>query len=104
MRVRKVCRADILPAMSWNDALIEAFASEMKSRRTALGLSQEELAFRAEVNRTYIAKIELAKNQPTLSILYRIAAALESDLPDLLKATTLRYAHMRKAGQQRSVQ
>jgi transcriptional regulator with XRE-family HTH domain len=71
--------------MSRNDALIEAFAAELKTRRQALGLSQEELAFRAEVNRTYIAKLELAQNQPTLTILDKVAVALGSDLPDFLK-------------------
>jgi transcriptional regulator with XRE-family HTH domain len=89
--------------MSRNDALIQAFAAELKTQRSALGLSQEELAFRADVNRTYIAKLELAKNQPTLTVLYQVAAALESDLPDLLRATTLRYKRVQR-GQRRGPQ
>jgi predicted transcriptional regulator len=48
---------------------MEAFAAELKARRSGLKLSQEELAHRAEVNRTYIAKLELARNQPTLCVL-----------------------------------
>lgn len=71
--------------MSRNVVLIEAFAAELKTRRQALGLSQEELAFRAEVNRTYIAKLELAQNQPTLTTLDKVAVALGSDLPEFLK-------------------
>lgn len=52
--------------MTRDEALIAAFADELRSRRAALRLSQEELAHRAGINRTYIAKLELARNQPTL--------------------------------------
>lgn len=77
--------------MGRDEALLQAFASELKARRAALRLSQEELAFRAEVNRTYIAKLELARNQPTLSVLHRLALALGGELPELLAATLIRY-------------
>lgn len=77
--------------MSRDQALLEAFAAELKARRSELKLSQEELAHRAVINRTYIAKLELAKNQPTLTVLYRLALALNNDLPELLHATLLRY-------------
>lgn len=77
--------------MSRNDALLEAFAAELRARRSALGISQEELAHRAGVNRTYIAKLELAKNQPTLSVLHSLATALNDELPEVLRATLGRY-------------
>jgi transcriptional regulator with XRE-family HTH domain len=77
--------------MSRDEALLRAFADELRARRSALHLSQEELAHRAEINRTYIAKLELAKNQPTLGVLHRLAVALNDDLPELLQATMLRY-------------
>jgi len=77
--------------MSRDSALLEAFAAELKARRAVLKWSQEELAFRAEVNRTYIAKLELAKNQPTLSVLHSIATALNSNMPDLLANILHRY-------------
>lgn len=77
--------------MGRDEALLEAFAAELKARRAGLQLSQEELAHRANVNRTYIAKLELAKNQPTLCVLHRLATALEEELPALLQATLLRY-------------
>lgn len=70
---------------------MRSFAVELKARRVALQLSQEELAYRAEVNRTYVAKLELAQNQPTLSIMYRLARALNCELPELLQATLCRY-------------
>lgn len=77
--------------MGRDEALLKAFGDELRSRRTNARLSQEELASLAEVNRTYVAKLELAQNQPTLGVLYRLACALKGDLPDLLKATLNRY-------------
>lgn len=77
--------------MSRNDALMEAFAAELRARRSALGISQEELAHRAGVNRTYIAKLELAQNQPTLTVLHSLAVALNGELPDVIKDTLTRY-------------
>lgn len=77
--------------MSRDDALLKAFASELKARRTILRLSQEELALRAGINRTYVAKIELCKNQPTLSIMFQLAQALECELPVMLKGVVDRY-------------
>jgi len=70
---------------------VEAFAAELKARRSRLKLSQEELAHRAVINRTYIAKLELAQNQPTLTVLHRLASALDGSLPELLQATLRRY-------------
>lgn len=77
--------------MERDEVLLEAFAAELKARRAILKLSQEELAHRAGINRTYVAKIELAKNQPTLSVLHRLASALNEELPALLSATLFRY-------------
>lgn len=71
--------------MSRNDVLLGAFATELRARRVARGFSQEELAHRAGVNRTYVAKLELAKNQPTLSVMYSLAVALDVELSDLIK-------------------
>lgn len=59
-------------------------------------MSQENLAALAGVNRTYIAKLELAKNQPTLCILHRLAKALNAELPDFLAATLARYERARQ--------
>lgn len=77
--------------MGRDELLMRAFAVELKARRTALELSQEELAYRAGVNRTYVAKLELSKNQPTLSTMCRLATALNCELPDLLRSTLDRY-------------
>ena len=77
--------------MDPNIQLCEAFATELRTRRNAWGFSQEELAHRAGINRTYIAKLELAKNQPTLTVLFELANALNCSLPDLLAGAITRY-------------
>ncbi len=66
--------------------LLNALGDELRFRRKGLGISQEELAHRAGVNRTYVAKLELAKNQPTLQILYKLAFALDVDLSQFVRS------------------
>lgn len=76
---------------SQNPPFIKAFAAELKARRLGMGLSQEGLAFDCAVNRTYIAKLELAHNQPSLSVLLRLSEGLGVELPELLRSTLVRY-------------
>lgn len=83
--------------MSRNDALLEAFAAELRDRRFKAKLSQEQLAHQANVNRTYIAKLELAKNQPSLCVLHDLAAALGDNFQDLITGVMLRYEQKKRA-------
>jgi transcriptional regulator with XRE-family HTH domain len=53
--------------------------------RRAKGLTQEELAFRAQIDLTYMGGIERGKRNPSLLVLMSIAKALSVELPDLLK-------------------
>lgn len=62
---------------SRNQELVEALAIEVKARRLELKLTQEDLADRSDLDRPYISLIEVGRKQPTISVLYRIAAALE---------------------------
>jgi transcriptional regulator with XRE-family HTH domain len=48
-----------------------------------LGVSQEELAFRAELHRTYVSGVERGIRNPTVVIIGRLAEALEVE-PALL--------------------
>ena len=74
-----------------NIELMKAFAAELKARRGQLGVSQDKLAHRCDVNRTFVAKIELAQNQPSLTVLLRLAKGLEVELPELMLLTLQRY-------------
>ena len=54
--------------------------------RRELDISQEELAFRAELHRTYISGVERGIRNPTIIVLGRIADALGVAPSDLLSA------------------
>ena len=49
---------------------------EIRKRRNAAGISQEELAERAAVHRTYISDLERNLKSPTVAVLLRICSAL----------------------------
>ena len=52
--------------------------------RQQRGLTQEELAFEAEIDLTYVGGIERGKRNPSLMVMARIADALSVPLPKLL--------------------
>jgi transcriptional regulator with XRE-family HTH domain len=64
--------------------LKRSLAHSVKLRRKELGLSQEELADMAEIDRTYASQIERGVANPSLEVLYRVARSLEIDLPVLM--------------------
>ena len=53
------------------------FGQAVQWLRHDLGVSQEELAARAEIHRTYLGDIERGNRNPALINICRIAAALE---------------------------
>jgi transcriptional regulator with XRE-family HTH domain len=64
-------------------AIIQIVAVNVRVGRKAAGLSQEELAHEARVDRTYISQVERQQRNVTISVLARIAAALGTT-PDKL--------------------
>jgi transcriptional regulator with XRE-family HTH domain len=71
--------------------LINAFAAAIKSRRATMGWSQEELAWRAGVDRTFIARLESCRNQPSLSVVFALAEALKVSSATLMSDTQCRF-------------
>jgi transcriptional regulator with XRE-family HTH domain len=59
--------------------------ANVRRLRQAKGLTQEELAFRAEIDLTYVGGIERGRRNPSLIVMARIADALSVKLTDLLK-------------------
>ena len=57
----------------------------VRSRRHRLGFSQEELAWRAGLNRTYVTDVERGARNLSLSTLDKLAAALQTPLSALLR-------------------
>lgn len=52
------------------------FGEELRKAREKAGLTQEQLAFKAGVHRTYISLLERNEKSPTLNMLFRLCAAL----------------------------
>ena len=61
------------------------FGKKVRTQRTTLGLSQEELASRAGVHRTYIGMIERAEKNITLENIEKVAKALSLKLSDFFR-------------------
>lgn len=58
------------------------FGKQVREERAKLGLSQEKLAIRAGVHRTYIGMIERAEKNITLENIEKIAKALKIKIAD----------------------
>lgn len=56
--------------------------------RVAAGLSQEELAARTGLDRTYISGIENGRRNPTVIVLHELATQLRVDAWELLEPGT----------------
>ncbi|MDI6029077.1 helix-turn-helix transcriptional regulator [Corticibacterium sp. UT-5YL-CI-8] len=65
---------DVFAKLAWN----------LRRLRTARGLSLDELAYQAEVERAYAGRLERGERNPTLRIVEKLADALECDITELL--------------------
>lgn len=67
--------------------IIEVFSSNVRFYRMKLKLSQEALAEKANLHRTYISDIERGQRNVSLENIYNIAVALEIEPYILLQKT-----------------
>ena len=84
---------------SANALLIQAFAVEIKARRIQLGLTQEDLAGLAELDRPYVSMIEVGRKQPSLSVMHRLALALGLSLAVFMRRVERRYQVVQRASE-----
>lgn len=70
--------------MDKNDQILKNFGDKVRQLRRLKNLSQENLADKANLHRTYIGMIERAEKNITLINIEKIANALEVKLSDLL--------------------
>ncbi len=61
------------------------FGNRVREERLSRGLSQEELAERVGVHRTYVGMIERAEKNITLQNIEKIAKALDMPIDKLMK-------------------
>ena len=64
------------------------FGSAVRDRRMELGMSQEALAARARLNRTYVGDVERGQRNVSLRNMAKLATALNVSLPELLTRST----------------
>lgn len=66
-------------------SLLEKLAKRIKELRKKNGFTQDELAFRANIERSTLGNIETAQNDVTLTKVNQIAKAFDLTISDLLK-------------------
>ncbi len=62
-----------------------SFGKVLRKLRDEVDLSQEKLAFRCDLDRTYISLLERGKRQPSLSTIFALARELDIKPEKLVK-------------------
>jgi len=66
--------------------VLERFGTAVKFRREELGLTQEDLAEKAGIHRTYLSDIERGTRNLSLINIEKLAVALSTTMSDLFAA------------------
>ena len=66
-----------------NNEYLKHFAHRVRLLREEQGLSQEKLAERSDLHRTYIGMVERLERNPSLICIYKIANGLGIDVKEL---------------------
>ena len=64
--------------------ILEVIGKKLKKAREGVNLSQEKLAEKTKLHRTYIGMVERGERNPTIGTLYRIVKALETTSQEIL--------------------
>lgn len=75
----------LLYDMTARNPVVMIFGGAVARIRRQQKMSQEDLADKAEIHRTYVSKIELGKVDVSLTVAVRIAEALGTTISQLLK-------------------
>lgn len=68
-----------------NTKILKNFGETVKKKRKIAELSQEELAEKLGIHRTYMSFIERGLRNPSLLMLFKISRALKIKLPELFE-------------------
>ncbi len=80
----------IVGAMSSNaklQKLREELATAVRRRRKKLKLSQEDIAEIAEIDRTYVSRLENGRVDISIAVAHKVAHALKTTLSQIIKET-----------------
>jgi len=64
--------------------IVRQIGDNIRNIRKSKGLSQEQLALRAEINASYMGQVERGEKNPTIDVLGKIAFALHTPLEQLV--------------------
>jgi transcriptional regulator with XRE-family HTH domain len=67
--------------------LLAAFGQVVREARLGQGMTQEDLAFNAGLNRNYVADIEKGRRKPSLITIFSLAKGLELSPSVLISRT-----------------
>lgn len=67
-------------------SLRAAFGQALQDLRRKAGISQEELAYRSGLHRTYVSQLERGLKSPSLDAIAALSEALEQQPHELIKA------------------
>ena len=67
--------------------ILAVLGRNIKYYRSKLGMTQEELAQKADINRSYLAGLERGRRNTTIKTLEALAKALDVSPMDLLEST-----------------
>ena len=66
--------------------LREVFAGNLRRLRHAKGMSQDDLAYEAEISRSYLSQLEKGVFYASLKIIGKLAEALDIEPAELLRS------------------
>lgn len=67
------------------DNLQKRFGDLIRRRRLKIGLGQEALADKAGLHRTHVSLLERGRRMPTLEVIRKLAAGLDTTMASLMK-------------------
>lgn len=80
---------------SWPNTI---FGTQLRELRKHAGITQEELAFRAGLARTYISLLERGIKSPSLTIFLRLCVVLQQKPDEVMAQIYQRLLHDEKEG------
>lgn len=90
MQKRTVQRGRPAGSTTFDALLAQAFGAAVRALRTERGIAQETLANLAGIERSHMGKIERGEHAPSLTIIFKIANALDCSTTVLMSETETR--------------
>ena len=67
------------------DDTIRAFGQVVRQLRKERNMSQQELAFESDIDRTFVSLLENGHKQPSLLTIFRLSAALQVAASEIIR-------------------